>query len=40
VANRVTYVSAIPLSMERIPWLLDVDAANGDAPPDSTGDGQ
>jgi hypothetical protein len=37
VANRVTYVSAIPLSMERLPWLLDVDAANGDAPPYPSG---
>ena len=36
VGNRVTYVSAIPLSMERIPWILDVDAANGNAPPSDT----
>ena len=33
VANRVTFVPAIPLSMDRIPWLLDVDAANGQANP-------
>jgi hypothetical protein len=34
VAERVTYVPAIPLSMDRIPWLLDVDVANGDASTD------
>jgi hypothetical protein len=34
VVNRTTYVSAIPLSMERFPWLLDIDAANGNAAPD------
>jgi hypothetical protein len=36
IANRVTYISAIPLSMERIPWILDVDAANGGSPPSDT----
>src|SRR5581483_7315876 len=33
VADRVTFVPAIPLSMNQIPWLLDVDAANGQANP-------
>ena len=33
VAGRTTYVSAIPLSLSRLDWILDTDSANGYADP-------